>query len=110
MLEAPMGLGKTEAALYAGYRLLESGKARGIYFALPTQLTSNRIFYRFNAFLGKILSSPHSITPYCCMEMPLTRDRIGEEGRPGGLGSIMQSGAFWLHLPWALLIKLLWRR
>src|SRR5690606_9849396 len=36
VLEAPMGLGKTEAALYAAYRMLESGQACGIYFALPT--------------------------------------------------------------------------
>lgn len=35
-LEAPMGLGKTEAALYAAYRLLEQGQACGVYFALPT--------------------------------------------------------------------------
>lgn len=55
ILEAPMGLGKTEAALYAAYRLLEQGKSSGIYFALPTQLTSNRIHQRVDAFLSRIL-------------------------------------------------------
>ncbi|MDQ3187118.1 MAG: CRISPR-associated endonuclease Cas3'' [Pseudomonadota bacterium] len=38
VLEAPMGLGKTEAALYAAYQLLQKKLATGIYFALPTQL------------------------------------------------------------------------
>lgn len=85
VLEAPMGLGKTEAALYAGYRLLTSGKARGIYFALPTQLTSNRIFYRFNAFLEKILSSPHPNRALLLHgNAHLLETELGEEGRPGG--------------------------
>lgn len=44
VLEAPMGLGKTEAALYAAYQMLQLGQASGIYFALPTQLTSNKVF------------------------------------------------------------------
>lgn len=57
ILEAPMGLGKTEAALYAAYRLLEKGQAGGVYFALPTQLTSNKIHDRVNAFLERILEN-----------------------------------------------------
>ena len=56
VLEAPMGLGKTEAALYAAYRVLSRGLATGLYFALPTQLTSNRIYGRVECFLEKILS------------------------------------------------------
>lgn len=56
VLEAPMGLGKTEAALYAAYRMLEQQKSCGLYFALPTQLTSNRIHRRVNAFLSSILN------------------------------------------------------
>lgn len=51
VIEAPMGIGKTEAALWAAYRLLVSQKATGIYFALPTQATSNRMHLRMNAFL-----------------------------------------------------------
>ena len=46
ILEAQMGLGKTEAAIYAAYRLIQQGKAQGIYFALPTQLTSLMIYDR----------------------------------------------------------------
>lgn len=54
VIEAPMGMGKTEAALGAAYQLLASGKASGLYFALPTQATSNRIHLRINEFLKRI--------------------------------------------------------
>ena len=57
LIEAPMGLGKTEAALWAAYTLLCEGRASGIYFALPTQVTSNRIFLRFNQFVERIVTS-----------------------------------------------------
>lgn len=63
-LEAPMGMGKTEAALFAAYRLLSEGKAGGLYFALPTRLTSNRIFERLLPFLRATLApeSQHAAT------------------------------------------------
>ncbi len=54
VIEAPMGMGKTEAALGAAYQLMVSGKASGIYFALPTQATSNRIHLRMNSFVQRI--------------------------------------------------------
>jgi len=54
VIEAPMGMGKTEAALGAAYQLIAAGKANGIYFALPTQATSNRIHLRMNEFLRRI--------------------------------------------------------
>lgn len=48
ILEAPMGLGKTEAALYAAYKCIDKGLASGFYFGLPTQVTSNKIHQRIN--------------------------------------------------------------
>lgn len=54
VIEAPMGMGKTEAALAAAYQLTTNGKARGLYFALPTQATSNRIHLRVADFLQRI--------------------------------------------------------
>lgn len=85
VLEAPMGLGKTEAALYAAYRMLCSGQACGIYFALPTQLTSNKIYDRFNAFLRNVLAeeSPH-FSLLLHGNAWLLETEMGEEGRPGG--------------------------
>lgn len=86
VLEAPMGLGKTEAALYVAYRMVSGGHASGIYFALPTQLTSNKIYERFNAFLSQILSPdcPHRQALLLHGKAWLQRTEMGEEGRPGG--------------------------
>lgn len=61
LLEAPMGVGKTEAALYAAYKLLEKNMASGLYFGLPTQLTSNKINERVEQFIARIL--PHAAAP-----------------------------------------------
>ena len=55
VLEAGMGSGKTEAALYCAYRILAAGKGEGLYFALPTAMTSREIYKRVVAFLGKVL-------------------------------------------------------
>ncbi len=52
IVEAPMGEGKTEAALAAAYQRWTTGDERGLYFALPTQLTSNRIHERLGRFLA----------------------------------------------------------
>lgn len=54
ILEAPMGIGKTEAALYAAYKMISAGKADGLYFGLPTQLTSNKIYERVMKFLAAV--------------------------------------------------------
>lgn len=58
IVEAPMGVGKTEAALAASYRRWTEGDERGLYFALPTQLTSNRIRDRVSAFLENVVVDP----------------------------------------------------
>ncbi len=46
IVEAPMGLGKTEAALYAADLAFCRGFARGMYVAMPTQATGNAMFKR----------------------------------------------------------------
>lgn len=55
IVEAPMGMGKTEAALTTAYQRWTQGDERGLYFALPTQLTSNKIHDRIYDFLGNTL-------------------------------------------------------
>jgi len=84
VLEAPMGLGKTEAALFAAYRMLSAGQASGIYFALPTQLTSNKIFERFNGFLEQILADDCAHRSLLLHANAWQITDMGEEGRPGG--------------------------
>ena len=51
IIEAPMGEGKTEAALYLADQWSQDGGLRGFYFALPTQATSNQMFARVRDFL-----------------------------------------------------------
>jgi CRISPR-associated endonuclease/helicase Cas3 len=56
VVEGPMGCGKTEAALFAAQQLIAAGQQQGIYFALPTQVTSNRIHKRIERFLRNTLA------------------------------------------------------
>ncbi|MCC7517106.1 MAG: CRISPR-associated endonuclease Cas3'', partial [Pseudomonadales bacterium] len=60
-IEAPMGMGKTEAALWVAYNLIQTGKANGLYFALPTQITSNRIHLRVSDFVDHISCQAHRV-------------------------------------------------
>lgn len=51
LVEAPMGEGKTEAALYAHLELQRRLGHRGLYVALPTKATGNAMFRRVLKFL-----------------------------------------------------------
>ncbi|MFT5471069.1 MAG: CRISPR-associated endonuclease/helicase Cas3 [Verrucomicrobiales bacterium] len=57
VVEAPMGEGKTEAALGAAFQLIRNGHANGLYFALPTKLTSDRIHRRIQPYLSRFEGS-----------------------------------------------------
>lgn len=59
ILEAPMGSGKTEAALAAVEILAEKAGCQGVFFGLPTQATSNSMFSRVLAWLNSISSEQH---------------------------------------------------
>lgn len=61
IVEGPMGCGKTEAALAAAHALISAGHHHGIYFGLPTQVTSNRIHGRVAAFLSNTLADPANL-------------------------------------------------
>ena len=53
IIEAPMGVGKTEAALWLADRLISRLKHTGLYIALPTQATSDQMFGRFLRYLSQ---------------------------------------------------------
>ncbi len=54
IIEAPMGEGKTEAALYLALQWTRSGEAGGLYMALPTTATSNQMYRRVNELLQSL--------------------------------------------------------
>lgn len=61
ILEAPMGVGKTEASLGAAEIIASKLGCNGIYFGLPTQATANGIFSRIYDWAEKSDESQHSI-------------------------------------------------
>lgn len=61
VLEAPTGYGKTEAALALATQALASGDADGLYFALPTQLTSNRMVDRVRDYVAALYGEKKTV-------------------------------------------------
>jgi CRISPR-associated endonuclease/helicase Cas3 len=51
LIEAPMGEGKTEAALYVALHWMRMAGLEGAYIALPTAATSNQMYGRVEKFL-----------------------------------------------------------
>jgi CRISPR-associated endonuclease/helicase Cas3 len=53
IIEAPTGIGKTEAALYLADRWAHSQQQRGLYVAMPTMATSNQMHQRVRDTLAR---------------------------------------------------------
>lgn len=58
IIEDETGAGKTEAAFLLAQRMLEAGKGKGIYFALPTMATSNAMYKRARETVGDLFVRP----------------------------------------------------
>jgi len=84
ILEAPMGYGKTEAALWAAYKLLQQRMHSGIYFALPTQSTSNKIHERLDKFLQAVIVDKSNARLIHANAWLKEFEYGGEELAPGG--------------------------
>jgi CRISPR-associated helicase Cas3/CRISPR-associated endonuclease Cas3-HD len=51
VIEAPTGAGKTEIAIDLTRQLIQDGHARGLFFTLPTRISSKEIFSRIQKLL-----------------------------------------------------------
>ena len=61
VLEDSTGTGKTEAALILAHRMMAAGKARGLFFALPTMATSDAMFDRMQDIARNLFEDPPSV-------------------------------------------------
>lgn len=61
IFEAPMGKGKTEAALIGAEQLAAKTGRSGLFFGLPTQATSNSMFTRIEDWLERTVQGTASI-------------------------------------------------
>jgi CRISPR-associated helicase Cas3/CRISPR-associated endonuclease Cas3-HD len=61
VIEAPMGEGKTEAALIATEIMASRLSLGGVFMALPTQATTDGIFPRINKWIGALDRELHSL-------------------------------------------------
>ena len=61
IIEDTTGAGKTEAALILAQRMIAAGKARGLYFALPTMATADAMFQRMRPILRRLFDGDPSL-------------------------------------------------
>ncbi|MGQ3671195.1 CRISPR-associated helicase Cas3' [Xanthobacter sp. TB0136] len=61
LIEDATGAGKTEAALILASRMMQAGKGRGIYFALPSMASSEAMFIRMRAQMSRLFEGRPSL-------------------------------------------------
>ncbi|WP_448568424.1 CRISPR-associated helicase Cas3' [Thermus sp.] len=93
LVEAPMGVGKTEAALFAHHLLEQSLHHRGLYVGLPTQATANGLFPRVQAFLEQILERPEVQLQHGTALLNPRYAELMEKARPTQVGEEAEGGA-----------------
>jgi len=62
VIEDETGAGKTEAGLILAQRMLRAGKGRGLYVALPTMATSDAMFTRASEVVGRLFTTPPTLS------------------------------------------------
>lgn len=62
VIEAPMGIGKTEPALAVAEIFASVTQRAGVFFALPTQTTSDSMFPRLLRWIAGLEDGVHSVT------------------------------------------------
>ena len=98
IIEAPMGEGKTEAALYLSRHWDASIGRKGCYVALPTRATSDQMFHRVREFLAtqypsqivnlQLLHGRAALSEEF-QQLRLTAIHDEEADEPGGSGAVV---------------------
>jgi len=93
IVEAPMGEGKTEAALFVAERLRQRYKLRGSFVGLPTQATSNQMFSRVCRALSQGASGgvAHLLLLHGHASLSAAFDELKETGRAGFVPSSIEA-------------------
>lgn len=90
IIEAPMGIGKTEAALTAADIYSAKSGCNGVFFGQPTQATANGLFPRFLTWTQKESDSAQLIVKMMhggagfnkdYQELPVGTSRINDDGK-----------------------------
>lgn len=84
VLEAPTGCGKTEAALALAFKAIKAGDACGVYFALPSQLASNKLHERVEQAVRRLYDENADVK-LSHSGAYLHSIKIGKEASPGGI-------------------------
>ena len=61
IIEDETGAGKTEAALILAHRMMQAGKGRGVFLALPTMATSDAMFARARDTVSALFTASPSL-------------------------------------------------
>jgi CRISPR-associated endonuclease/helicase Cas3 len=95
IVEAPMGEGKTEAALFIAERLKQRHQLRGSFIALPTQATSNQMFGRVVRALsqGATEGIAHILLLHGHASLSAEFDDLKKRGQTGFLPSSVEPDA-----------------
>lgn len=102
IVEDSTGSGKTEAALHLVRRLLSSGRADGLYFALPTMATANAMHGRVERLLGLLFgaeSRPTLVLAHSASHLPplLFKSGGADFGADRDQPSAGQAAAAWFR-------------
>ncbi|MET9229145.1 CRISPR-associated helicase Cas3' [Lentzea sp. NPDC003310] len=95
IVEAPMGTGKTEAALLAAEVLAAASGAEGCFVALPTQATTNAMFERVRAWLERLPGRDGVVSVMLAHGKASLNDEFAglvREGRFRGVGDAGDAG------------------
>lgn len=75
VVEAPMGEGKTEAALLASEILMRRSGSQGIFFGLPTMATGEALYTRFTPYIQNLLIASKQQAPH---DLAHSKSRLSE--------------------------------